>query len=188
MKRDKRRGLYGGEFLIGEDNMRELFNLYNTYQRFVVLVAKDQDYKSKHILCILCLEKDVFEAYGENITDVKKLSIDCRYNYDDYYVTISPIYKHMLNNNIGVFDVECLDYIERYLADKYSFFRDHELIELFIAPRDVDILVRFVSLKQHLNLDNKKFDTLMKKLYKNDRHSLSDYEYYQEITKLLLSK
>lgn len=82
MQRDKRRGLYGGEFLVGEDNMRKLFNLYNTYQRFVVLVAKDQDYKSKHILCILCLEKDVFEAYGENITDVKKLSIDCRYNYD----------------------------------------------------------------------------------------------------------
>lgn len=188
MERDKRRGLYGGEFIIGEDHIRNLFNLYDSYQRFVVLVAKDQDYINKHILCILCLEKDIYDNYGENINDVKKLSIDSRYNYDDYYVTISPIYKHMLAENIGVFDVECLNYIECYLSDKYSFFREHELIELFLAPQDIDILVRFTSLKNHLSLDNKKFDSLINKLYRADEHTLREYEYYKEIIKLLLNE
>lgn len=180
MEKENRKALYGGQVIYGEQNIQELFgNLDNKYQRFVVLVGKDQDYISKHILSILCLEKDV---YDDSDDDVKKLGIDSRYNRDDYYVTISPIYKHMLDEKMKAFDLE---YIEKYLSSKYTFFREHELIELFIDSRDVNTLVRFTALKQHLMLDDKKFDELMKELYKNDKKNMNEYEYYKELIQVL---
>lgn len=184
MEKETRKTIYGGAIIHGEKELEELFgDMNNRYQRFVVLVGKDQDYINKHILSILCLEKDV---YGDTTDDVKKLSVDTRYNRDNYYVPIAPIYKKMIEKNINKFDFDCLQYIEDYLSSNYTFFREHELIELMIHPTDVDILVRFTALKYYLELNDKEFDEVIKKLYKNDKKNMKDYEYYKELIELLL--
>lgn len=187
MQKETRKIIYGGAVIHGEKELEELFGDMNKrYQRFVVLTGKHNDDDKKHILSILCLEKDVWGNSDDD--DVKKLSIDTRYNRDNYYVPIAPLYKHMVEKNMNKFDFECLNYIKEDLSYRYTFFHSKELVELMIHPTDVDTLARFASLEFNLRLDEKKFDKLMKDLYKNDEHNMKEYEYYKELKELLFDE